>query len=77
MSKEVNNVLKEDSELSGNLSLSGSYGPTVQFSANAAASTKTSKEEATTAACKTISRHFIEHLVLTCDFDSFVCKECH
>jgi hypothetical protein len=69
MSKETNNVLKEDSELSGNLSLSGSYGPLVQFSANAAASTKTSKEEATTAACKTISSHQIVHLMLTHDYE--------
>ncbi|WP_226663238.1 hypothetical protein [Microbulbifer aggregans] len=50
MSQETSKTLKEDASLKGGLTLSGKYGPTVEFSASAEASFSSSKEEATKSA---------------------------
>jgi hypothetical protein len=46
MTRETNNTIKEDAALKAGLSISGSYGPTVKFSASAEGSLSRSKEEA-------------------------------
>ncbi len=50
MSQEASKTLKEDASVKGGLTLSGKYGPTVEFSASAEASFTSSKEEATKSA---------------------------
>lgn len=52
MSRETSNTIKEDASLKAGLTLSGSYGPTVEFSASAEGSLSRSKEEATKAAAQ-------------------------
>jgi hypothetical protein len=47
MTRETNATIKEDASLKAGLTLSGSYGPTVDFSASAEGSASRSKEEAT------------------------------
>jgi hypothetical protein len=47
MTRETNNTIKEDASLKAGLTLSGKYGPTVDFSASAEGSASRSKEEAT------------------------------
>ena len=47
MSRETNQTIKEDASLKAGLTISGSYGPSVEFSASAEGSTSRSKEEAT------------------------------
>ena len=46
MSRESDSTIKEDAALKAGLTLSGKYGPTVDFSASAEGSTSRSKEEA-------------------------------
>ncbi|MFI6539344.1 hypothetical protein ACIBHY_43290 [Nonomuraea sp. NPDC050547] len=50
MTRETSQTIKEDLALKAGLSISGSYGPTVEFSASAEGSATRSKEEATKAA---------------------------
>ncbi len=52
MSQETSKTLKEDAAIKGGLTLSGKYGPTVEFSASAEASYSTSKQEATKSASR-------------------------
>jgi hypothetical protein len=52
MSRETSETIKEDASLKAGLSVSGSYGPTVEFSASAEGSVSRSKEEATKSAAK-------------------------
>ncbi len=46
MSRETSETIKEDSSLKAGLTVSGSYGPTVEFSASVEGSSSSSKEEA-------------------------------
>lgn len=50
MTRETNTTIKEDMALKAGLSVSGSYGPTVEFSASAEGSLSRSKEEASKSA---------------------------
>lgn len=50
MTRETSETIKEDVNLKAGLSISGSYGPTVEFAASAEGSFSRSKEEATKAA---------------------------
>ncbi|MEM9545055.1 MAG: hypothetical protein AAGA77_03735 [Bacteroidota bacterium] len=50
LSREASEIIKVDASLKAGLSVSGSYGPTVSFSASAEGSLSTSKEEATKSA---------------------------
>jgi hypothetical protein len=50
MTRETSETIKEDVALKAGLTISGSYGPTVEFSASAEGSISRSKEEATKAA---------------------------
>jgi hypothetical protein len=50
MSRETSTTIKEDASLKAGLTVSGKYGPTVEFSASAEGSVSRSKEEATKAA---------------------------
>jgi hypothetical protein len=50
MTRETSETIKEDVALKAGLSISGSYGPTVEFAASAEGSFSRSKEEATKAA---------------------------
>ncbi|MFD9408803.1 hypothetical protein ACFWBN_17535 [Streptomyces sp. NPDC059989] len=50
MTKESSEVIKEDASLKAGLTVSGKYGPTVEFSASAEGSVSRSKEEATKSA---------------------------
>ncbi len=50
MSRESSETIKEDASLKAGLSVSGKYGPTVEFSASAEGSISRSKEEATKSA---------------------------
>lgn len=50
MTRETSETIKEDVALKAGLTISGSYGPTVEFSASAEGSFSRSKEEATKAA---------------------------
>jgi hypothetical protein len=50
MTRETDNTIKEDASLKAGLTLSGKYGPTVDFSASAEGSASRSKEEATKSA---------------------------
>jgi hypothetical protein len=50
MSRETSEILKEDASLKAGLSLSGKYGPTVEFTASAEGSVSRSKEEASKSA---------------------------
>jgi hypothetical protein len=50
MSRETSETIKEDAALKAGLTVSGKYGPTVEFSASAEGSVSRSKEEATKAA---------------------------
>lgn len=50
MSQETSTTIKEDASLKAGLTVSGKYGPTVEFSASAEGSLSRSKEEATKAA---------------------------
>ncbi|MFB7494521.1 hypothetical protein ACFC09_07400 [Streptomyces sp. NPDC056161] len=50
MSRESSAVIKEDAALKAGLTVSGKYGPTVEFSASAEGSVSRSKEEATKSA---------------------------
>ncbi|MCI0423232.1 MAG: hypothetical protein L0312_29080, partial [Acidobacteria bacterium] len=52
MSRETSETIKEDASLKAGLSVSGKYGPTVEFSASAEGSVSRSKEEATKSAAK-------------------------
>ncbi|MEO7427595.1 MAG: hypothetical protein ABI036_20595 [Fibrobacteria bacterium] len=52
LSRETDNTLKEDASLKAGLTLSGKYGPTVDFSASAEGSLSRSKEEATKTAAQ-------------------------
>lgn len=52
MSRETSDTIKEDASLKAGLSVSGKYGPTVEFSASAEGSASSSKEQATKAAAK-------------------------
>lgn len=52
MSRETSETIKEDASLKAGLSVSGSYGPTVEFSASAEGAVSRSKEEATKSAAK-------------------------
>jgi len=52
MSRETSQTIKEDASLKAGLSVSGSYGPTVEFSASAEGSVSRTKEEATKTATK-------------------------
>jgi len=52
MSRETSVTIKEDASLKAGLSISGKYGPTVEFSASAEGSLSRSKEEAIKAAAK-------------------------
>lgn len=52
MSRETSQTIKEDASLKAGLSVSGSYGPTVEFSVSAEGSVSRSKEEATKTAAK-------------------------
>jgi hypothetical protein len=52
MSRETSETIKEDASLKAGLSVSGKYGPTVEFSASAEGSFSRSKEEATKTAAK-------------------------
>lgn len=47
MSRETSEIIKEDASLKAGLTVSGKYGPTVDFSASAEGSTSRSKEQAT------------------------------
>lgn len=59
MTKESSEVIKEDAALKAGLTVSGKYGPTVEFSASAEGSVSRSKEEATKSA-STFSRDVTE-----------------
>jgi fibro-slime domain-containing protein len=50
MTRETSETLKEDASLKAGLTVSGKYGPTVEFSASAEGAVSRSKEEATKAA---------------------------
>ncbi|MGW5366408.1 hypothetical protein [Actinopolymorpha pittospori] len=50
MTREASETIKEDVELKAGLSISGSYGPTVEFAASAEGSFSRAKEEATKSA---------------------------
>ncbi|GAA4936146.1 hypothetical protein ACFPM3_06275 [Streptomyces coeruleoprunus] len=50
MTREASAVIKEDAELKAGLTVSGKYGPTVEFTASAEGSLSRSKEEATKSA---------------------------
>jgi hypothetical protein len=50
MSRETSQTIKEDAALKAGLTVSGKYGPTVEFSASAEGSVSRSKEEATKSA---------------------------
>jgi len=50
MTRESNQTIKEDASLKAGLTVSGKYGPTVEFTASAEGSTSRSKEEATKSA---------------------------
>jgi hypothetical protein len=50
MTRETNETIKEDAALKAGLTLSGKYGPTVDFAASAEGSVSRSKEEATKSA---------------------------
>jgi hypothetical protein len=50
MSRETSQTIKEDASLKAGLTVSGKYGPTVEFSASAEGSISRSKEEATKSA---------------------------
>ncbi len=50
MSRETSETIKEDAALKAGLTVSGKYGPTVEFSASAEGSVSRSKEEATKSA---------------------------
>jgi hypothetical protein len=50
MTRETNQTIKEDMSLKAGLNISGSYGPTVEFSASAEGSYQRTKEEATKSA---------------------------
>jgi hypothetical protein len=50
MSQETSETIKEDATLKAGLTISGKYGPTVEFSASAEGSVSRSKEEATKSA---------------------------
>ncbi|MFD3521445.1 hypothetical protein [Streptomyces sp. NPDC058653] len=50
MSREASAVIKEDASLKAGLTVTGKYGPTVEFSASAEGSVSRSKEEATKSA---------------------------
>lgn len=50
MTRETNATIKEDASFKAGLTVSGKYGPTVEFSASAEGSASRSKEEATRAA---------------------------
>ena len=50
MTRETSETLKEDASLKAGLTISGKYGPTVEFSASAEGAVSRSKEEATKAA---------------------------
>lgn len=52
MSRETSETIKEDASLKAGLSVSGKYGPTVEFSASAEGSVSRSKEEATKSAAR-------------------------
>ncbi|WP_347888549.1 hypothetical protein ABHF54_01785 [Nitrosomonas europaea] len=52
MSRETSETIKEDASLKAGLSVSGKYGPTVEFSVSAEGSVSRSKEEATKSAAK-------------------------
>lgn len=52
LSRETSKTIKEDASLKAGLTVSGSYGPTVKFSASAEGSLSRSKEEATKVASK-------------------------
>lgn len=52
MSRETSTTIKEDAALKAGLTLSGKYGPTVEFSASAEGSVSRSKEEATNTAAQ-------------------------
>lgn len=52
MSRETSETIKADASLKAGLSVSGKYGPTVEFSASAEGSVSRSKEEATKSAAK-------------------------
>jgi hypothetical protein len=52
MSRETSETIKEDASLKGGLTVSGSYGPSVDFSASAEGSFSRTKEEATKAAAQ-------------------------
>jgi hypothetical protein len=52
MGRETSETIKEDATLKAGLSVSGKYGPTVEFSATAEGSVSRSKEEATKSAAK-------------------------
>lgn len=52
MSRETSETIKEDASLKAGLSVSGKYGPTVEFSASAEGSVSRSKEEATKTAAR-------------------------
>lgn len=50
MTREANTVIKEDAQLKAGLTVSGKYGPTVEFNALVEGSMSRSKEEATKSA---------------------------
>jgi hypothetical protein len=52
MSRETSETIKEDSSLKAGLSVSGKYGPTVEFSSSVEGATSHSKEESTKTATK-------------------------
>ncbi|HEV8577821.1 MAG TPA: hypothetical protein VGX68_01965 [Thermoanaerobaculia bacterium] len=52
LSRETSETIKEDASLKAGLTVSGKYGPVVEFSASAEGSQSRSKEEATKAAAK-------------------------
>lgn len=52
MSRETSETIKEDASLKAGLSISGKYGPTVEFSVSAEGSLSRSKEESTKTAAK-------------------------
>jgi len=52
MSRETSETIKEDASLKAGLTVSGKYGPTVEFSASAEGSVSRSKEEATKSAAR-------------------------
>ncbi|MDX1501174.1 MAG: hypothetical protein R3325_02345 [Thermoanaerobaculia bacterium] len=52
MSRETSKIIQEDASLKAGLTVSGKYGPTVEFSASAEGSISRSKQEATKAAAQ-------------------------